>query len=292
MGAYDRHVACSYFRARLVKIGSGYLLPFSYHVRFDLFLLVSIIIHVSIGLKFALTRKRIRRREIEPLGGVSLARREAIIVMASMLLSLMAAFYIETVPRITDKVRGIAGILPPGQYEVGKLRTLHVGTVPTFDEKSWTLEVYGLVKKPLTLSYAEFKELPRSVSVSDFHCVTGWSKLYNKWEGVRFKTIVQSVKPLDNARFVTIECEGGYNTSLPLEELIRDDVILAYNLDSGDLPPENGGPLRIVVPHKYAYKSAKWVRKIKFTEDQELGYWESRGYSNNADPFTNDRYSG
>ena len=236
-------------------------------------------------------RKRIRRRDIEPLEGFSPARREAIIAMAGMFLSLMAAIYIDTVPRIADKIQRITGILPPGQYEAGKLRTLHVGTIPPFDEKSWTLEIYGLVKNPMILSYAEFKELPRVISVSDFHCVTGWSKFQNKWEGVQFKTIMQRAKPLENVRFATIECERGYTTSLPLEELIMEDVILAYRLDDRELPPEHGGPLRIVVPHKYAYKSAKWVRKIKFTEDQELGYWESQGYSNTADPFTNDRYS-
>ncbi len=277
------------------KIGTGWLLPFAYHVRFDLFLLLSIIIHVSIGLKFSLMRRRIRRKDIEQMDGISLARREAIIVMAGMFLSLMAAFYLEKVPRarvIADKIQRITGILPPGQYEVGKLRMLHVGAIPPFDENSWTLEVYGLVKKPLILSYAEIKELTRVISISDFHCVTGWSKFQNKWEGVQFNTIMQQAKPFENARFATIECEGSYTTSLPLEELVMEDVVLAYRLDDRELPPEHGGPLRIVVPHKYGYKSAKWVRKIKFTEDQELGYWESQGYSNTADPFTNDRFSG
>ena len=121
--------------------------------------------------------------------------------------------------------------------------------------------------------------------------MTGWSKFNNKWEGIRFHDLMKIVRPMENAMYATIECEGNYYTSLPLEDLEYDDVILVYRLDDEDLPHQYGGPLRIVVPHKYAYKSGKWVRKIKFTEKQELGYWEAGGYSNTADPFTNDRYS-
>jgi DMSO/TMAO reductase YedYZ molybdopterin-dependent catalytic subunit len=170
------------------------------------------------------------------------------------------------------------------------MRVLHVGSVPAFDEETWTLEVAGLVRNPLTLSYREVRGLPRVISVSDFHCVTGWSKFSNKWEGVTFRTVMNRTKPLEEAKYALISCEHGYSTSLLLEDLVGDDVILAYRLDDQDLPPEHGGPLRLVVPHKYAYKSAKWVRRIEFIEEHELGYWESRGYSDTADPFTNDRY--
>lgn len=182
-------------------------------------------------------------------------------------------------------------VLPPGQYEVEELQVLHVGPVPDFDEKTWSFEVNGLVKKNFTLNYEQLRELPKNEVVSDFHCVTGWSKLGNKWEGVRFTTVMELADVLERAKFATIECEYGYTTSLPLEDLSRDNVLLAYRLDDEALPPQHGGPLRIVVPHKYAYKSAKWIRKIKFTEEQELGYWEVRGYSNTADPFKEDRYS-
>jgi DMSO/TMAO reductase YedYZ molybdopterin-dependent catalytic subunit len=181
--------------------------------------------------------------------------------------------------------------LPPRQHKVKKLQVLHVGIIPKFDENKWTLEIYGMVEKPFILNYEQFKKLPTVVSISDFHCVTGWSKLKNKWTGVSFRTIMEIAKVLKNGKFATIECEQGYTTSLPLNELSRDDVVLAYCLDDKELPPENGGPLRLITPHKYAYKSAKWVRKIKFTEKQELGFWETRGYSNIADPFTNDRYA-
>jgi DMSO/TMAO reductase YedYZ molybdopterin-dependent catalytic subunit len=192
---------------------------------------------------------------------------------------------------INREIKKENGMLPPGQYEVNELQVLHVGSIPTFEKKSWTFKVYGLVKNPFSLNYDQFKELPNVVSTSNFHCVTGWSKISNQWEGVRFSTIMEQANVEDNAKFATIECEYGYTTSLPIEDLSKDDVLLAHSLDGKELLPKHGGPLRVVIPHKYAYKSAKWVRKIKFTEDQELGYWEMRGYSNSADPFSDDRYS-
>jgi len=166
-----------------------------------------------------------------------------------------------------------------------------VGSVPKFDPETWRFEVEGLVENPVKLTYAEFLALPKTVRVSDFHCVTGWSRLDNRWEGVAFKTICELVKPLEEARFVTVVAEGEYTTSLPIEELLDDDVLLAYSLDGKPLEPEHGGPLRLVVPKKYAYKSAKWVRKLRFTEERELGYWEALGYSDTADPWKEERYA-
>jgi DMSO/TMAO reductase YedYZ molybdopterin-dependent catalytic subunit len=163
--------------------------------------------------------------------------------------------------------------------------------VPRFDEGSWTLEVDGLVENPVSMGYGEVRGLPSVVSVSDFHCVTGWTKFGNRWEGVGFRTIMAMVKPLETAGYVLIRCEQGYTTSLLLGDLDREDVLLAYGLDGEDLPGQFGGPLRLVVPHKYGYKSAKWVRGIRFLGENELGYWEQRGYSDTADPFTDDRYS-
>ena len=180
--------------------------------------------------------------------------------------------------------------VPPGQYQVDRLQVLHIDGVPRTDEGSWRLRVYGLVDNPLELTLEEVRGLPRVITIGDFHCVTGWSKLNNKWEGVPFQTIVEMAKPTPEAKFATIECEVGYTTSLPLEDLVRDDVVLAYRLDDRELPPEHGTPLRLVVPSKYAYKSAKWVNAVKFTGKQELGYWEKAGYSNTADPWTQDRY--
>jgi DMSO/TMAO reductase YedYZ molybdopterin-dependent catalytic subunit len=180
--------------------------------------------------------------------------------------------------------------IPPNQRVTSKFPVLHEGSVPQFDPKAWDFVVEGLVGNPLRLTYEEFLKLPKVLRVTDFHCVTGWSKLDNKWEGVSFKTISDLVKPLKEAKYVTAFAEGGYTTSLPLEGLLDDDVLLAYIWDDKPLTPEHGGPLRLVVPKKYAYKSAKWVRKLRFTEEQELGYWEKRGYSNTADPWKEERY--
>jgi DMSO/TMAO reductase YedYZ molybdopterin-dependent catalytic subunit len=180
---------------------------------------------------------------------------------------------------------------PPNQRVTSKFPVLHVGNIQTFDPRTWDLVVEGLVENPLRLTYEKFLNLPKIVSASDFHCVTGWSKLDNKWEGVSFRTISDLVKPLKNAKYVTIVSEGNYTTSLPLEDLLDDDVLLAYRLDGKPLKPEHGRPLRLVVPKKYAYKSGKWLRKLRFTEKQELGYWEKRGYSNSADPWKEERYA-
>jgi len=181
--------------------------------------------------------------------------------------------------------------VPPNQKITSDFPILHVGSVPRFDPETWAFLVEGLVENPIQLSYGEILKLPKVTCKSDFHCVTGWSKLNNTWEGVGFATILNLVKPLKTVKFATAECEGGYTTSLPLEDLLSDDVVLAYKLDGESLSPDHGGPLRLVVPRKYAYKSAKWVRKLIFTAKQELGYWEERGYSNTADPWKEERYS-
>ena len=182
--------------------------------------------------------------------------------------------------------------VPLGQKQTDKFPVLHVGKVPEFDPKTWDFRAEGEVENPLALSYEQFRKLENVRDKSDFHCVTGFSILDNVWYGVRFKAIAKLARPTKKAKFATIFCDGGYTTSLPLEELIDNDVLFVWARNGEDLTPEHGFPLRLVVPKKYAYKSAKWVRGIKFTEKQELGYWEKRGYSNTADPWTEDRYSG
>ena len=179
--------------------------------------------------------------------------------------------------------------LPPGQQAVDDLPTLHVGPVPAFDAATWDLRFEGEVRNPQRLAYGQVRALPSLIAVSDFHCVEGWSRLDCAWEGVRFSDLCDLVSPTERARFVTVGCENEYTTSLPLEDMLHPDVLLAWGLDGAELPPEQGFPLRLVVPHKYAYKSAKWVRWIRFTYDQELGYWEQRGYSDSADPWREER---
>lgn len=163
--------------------------------------------------------------------------------------------------------------------------------VPKIDLESWTLIVDGEVAKPLRLSWSDIQMLPKVELVSDFHCVEGWSVLGCRWEGVRFKCIVDLAKPEENAKFVSFYCADGYTTSLSLEELLMDNVLLAYKLDGKFLEEGLGAPLRLVVPDKYGYKSAMWLTRIKFTSKKELGYWERRGYSDSADVWKNDRFA-
>ena len=187
--------------------------------------------------------------------------------------------------------------LPPGQTPTKRLLrwgTDHPGITrsnPKIDLKTYTLAIDGEVEKPLKLSWDDVLKLPRVESISDFHCVEGWSVLDCKWEGIRFKQIVNLVNPKEAAKFVTFECADGYTTSLTLSELLDDDVLLAHKLDGKPLEEGIGFPLRLVVPSKYAYKSALWVTRIKFTVKKELGYWEKRGYSDTADVWKNDRFT-
>ncbi|HIH43511.1 MAG TPA: molybdopterin-dependent oxidoreductase, partial [Candidatus Methanoperedenaceae archaeon] len=146
--------------------------------------------------------------------------------------------------------------LPPNQDIVTDFPVLHIGRIPEFDKKTWDFRAEGLVEYPIKLNYDEFLALERKISVSDFHCVKGWSVLDLEWEGVLFMEIVRIVKPAAGARFASIEADGGYTTSLPVMDLLREDVIFAYNLNGKPLEPVHGGPLRIVIPKKYAYKSA------------------------------------
>ena len=177
------------------KLGTGWLISFSSHVRADVFLSVTIAIHGGVGSYFALMRRNLNRKRRGERETVSLVRREAIILLASMFVSVMTALYLDKIPPFTKVVDRAKGILPPGQYEVSSLRPLHYGSIPPFNDESWTLKIEGLVKEPVTLSYSEVKALPRVVSVSDFHCVTGWSKFTNRWEGIAFREIMRIVKP-------------------------------------------------------------------------------------------------
>jgi DMSO/TMAO reductase YedYZ molybdopterin-dependent catalytic subunit len=163
--------------------------------------------------------------------------------------------------------------------------------VPHFHPESWDFRVGGLVGSPVVLGWEEFNRLPMVTVTADFHCVTGWSRLDVTWEGVAFSAIASLARPEPGARFVLVHAEHGYTTNIPLRDLMQEDVLFALKLEGRPLDAEHGGPLRLVVPKKYAYKSAKWVRGVEFLREEVLGYWEARGYSNTADPWTEDRYS-
>lgn len=181
--------------------------------------------------------------------------------------------------------------LPPGQTLTDKFPVLSYGPTPRFDPANWDFRVVGMVETPLHFNYEQFRALPQTRQVSDFHCVTTWSRYDNAWEGVRVLDLMKMVKLTPNARFVVVHCDGGYTTNLPLHEFLDDDVILAHRHDGRDLEPDHGWPLRLVVPKLYAWKSAKWVRGIEFSDIDRRGFWEVRGYHNHADPWREERYS-
>ncbi len=183
-----------------------------------------------------------------------------------------------------------AGRLPSGQHLTLKWPVLHVGTIPDFDPSTWTLAVRGLVEEPCQMTWDEFRSLPRVRVQADFHCVTTWSKLDNVWEGVSLRTIVERARPQPEARHVIQHCDGGYTTNTPLEDLRRDNVLLADCHRPEPLTPEHGGPLRMVIPHLYAWKSGKWIRALEFTGDDRAGYWEERGYHMYGDPVREQRF--
>jgi DMSO/TMAO reductase YedYZ molybdopterin-dependent catalytic subunit len=180
--------------------------------------------------------------------------------------------------------------LPPGQRLIEDFPVLHYGDAPEVNIEDWDFTVKGLVRNPLRLSFDEFMKLPSVELRADFHCVTGWTKFNLHWKGVLFKTIAELANPLPDARYVLIFAENNYTTNLPLDIAMDNDVIFAYEYEGKPLTPEHGYPLRLVVPKRYAYKSAKWVRGIEFLQKDRPGFWEVRGYSNSADPWKEERY--
>jgi DMSO/TMAO reductase YedYZ molybdopterin-dependent catalytic subunit len=181
--------------------------------------------------------------------------------------------------------------LPPGQVKTEKWPVLHHGAVPTVDLARWDFVVDGLVERPRRWTWQEFLELPRTQVRSDIHCVTRWSRFDNLWEGVSLREVVGQASPKPDARFVTIHAEQGFTTNLALAELLQDDVLLADRHDGQPLTPEHGWPLRLVVPRRYFWKSAKWVRRIELVGRDQPGFWERNGYHNEANPWREERFS-
>ncbi|MCI4358243.1 MAG: molybdopterin-dependent oxidoreductase [Thermoplasmata archaeon] len=181
--------------------------------------------------------------------------------------------------------------IPPGQVLNRGFPILHAGTIPTdLTRDTWRLRVHGAVAHPFELAFAELLEFPQKEEVVDIHCVTSWTKLDTRWRGVPFRSIAERAAPDPDARFVVMECEQGFTTSLPMPALFEDSVLLAHGYGGAPLAPEHGGPVRMLVPQRYFYKSAKWLRGIKFVVQDEPGFWEVRGYSNLADPWKQTRY--
>ena len=183
-----------------------------------------------------------------------------------------------------------AGRLPPGQALSLKWPVLHYGSVPRFDPARWDFRIRGLVEPEVRLSWEQFNALPRAQSASDFHCVTRWSRFDNLWEGVAFREVLKLVRLKPRAAYVLVHAEQGYTANIPLADLDRDDVLFATHHDSEALTPEHGYPLRLIVPHLYAWKSVKWVRGLEFLDHDQAGFWEQNGYHMYGDPFKEQRF--
>ena len=181
--------------------------------------------------------------------------------------------------------------LPPGQKLTTGFPVLDLGVHPEIGPDDWRLKIDGLVAQPRTLSWSEFNDLPQVEDTSDFHCVTTWSKYDCRWGGVAFTTLYELVQPAPEARFVYFTSFDGYSTNVALEQCLDDDVLIATSFDGAPVSREHGGLARVIVPKLYAWKGAKFVSGITFLAEDKLGFWEVRGYSNTADPWTEDRYA-
>ena len=182
-------------------------------------------------------------------------------------------------------------LIPPGQHVTKGFPVLDLGVKPEVPLGRWRLRIDGRVENPVELDWDRFSRLPRVEDVSNLHCVTTWSKLNCRWEGVPFTVIHKLVRPLPKARYVFFTSYDDYTVNVPLDTLLDDDVLIATHFEGKPLPLEHGAPARVIIPKLYGWKGAKFVRRIHFMEEDRLGYWEVRGYSNTADPFTEDRYA-
>ena len=183
--------------------------------------------------------------------------------------------------------------IPPGQVLTEKFPVLHFGRTPEYSDLSgWDFRVFGEVQSPFSLKWAEVRALPAQDVTLDIHCVTRWSKLDTTWQGVPFTHLAEVAQPKPSARFVVFHAEYGFTSNVPLEVAMHRDCTLAWSYAGQPLEAEHGYPLRAIVPGKYFWKSAKWLRGIEFTAEDQLGFWERNGYNKNADPWQEERYAG
>lgn len=181
--------------------------------------------------------------------------------------------------------------LPPGQHLVKNWPVLDLGQQPQISEDSWKLEVRGLVETPLALTWSAFQALEQSSRLSDIHCVTTWSRYDNRWEGVSTRDLLDMVMPKSEANYVMLTSYDGYTTNLPLSDFAAEDAILATAWEGQPLTRDHGGPMRLVVPHLYFWKSAKWLNRIELISADKAGFWEKNGYHMYGDPWREQRYS-
>jgi DMSO/TMAO reductase YedYZ molybdopterin-dependent catalytic subunit len=181
--------------------------------------------------------------------------------------------------------------LPPGQYLTEKWPVLHAGSVPKTDLTTWDFRVFGEVEEPVTLTYDELRALPQTEVTIDIHCVTRWSRFDTSFRGVHWRELAKLVRPKPSACFVVAHAEQGFTTNVPLAALQDDEALIAWEADGQPLEPEHGWPLRLVVPSRYFWKSAKWLRGLELLTTDQPGFWERYGYHNDADYWQEQRYS-
>ena len=180
--------------------------------------------------------------------------------------------------------------VPPGQFVTEKFPVLTFGATPNIDLDTWEFKVWGLVEREVTLDWDRFLGLPGTTVEAPFHCVTQWSRMRNRWEGVAFAEILKLVYPKPEATHVMVHCFGGYSTNLPLALVREDDVLFAHTHDGQTLTREHGYPLRLVVPKRYGWKSAKWVNGVELLSEDRPGFWEARGYHMRGDYWEEERF--
>ena len=181
--------------------------------------------------------------------------------------------------------------LPPGQHLVKNWPVLDLGLLPQVDQSQWKLTINGAVENVQVWDWAAFQAKPQSEEVTDIHCVTTWSRYDNHWRGVLTRDLLEIVKPKPEAAFVALSSYDGYTTNLSLEDFAAPDAMLVHSWEGQPLTREHGGPVRLMVPHLYFWKSAKWLRTIEFRTRDQPGFWEVRGYHNRGDPWAEERYS-
>ena len=181
--------------------------------------------------------------------------------------------------------------VPPGQYLAKGFPVLSYGETPQVNTDQWLLKVWGLVT-PKSFDWSDFMDLPQQEFVADFHCVTRWSKLDVKWQGVSIIDFMHALEVDPKSTHILQHCYGGYTTNLPLEDFARPENFFAHTLNGEPLPAEHGGPMRLIVPHLYAWKSAKWLNGIEFLDHDQSGFWEKNGYHRRGDPWSEERYGG
>ena len=181
--------------------------------------------------------------------------------------------------------------VPPGQYLAKGFPVLSYGATPQVTKDEWVFKISGLAKAK-TLGWSDFMALPQHEFTADFHCVTRWSKLDVTWRGIKVFDFMNLVELEKKATYILQHCYGGYTTNLTMEDFLKEENFFAHTLDGEPLPPDHGGPLRLVVPHLYAWKSAKWINGIEFCNQEKLGFWEKNGYHRRGEPWAEERYAG